>query len=240
MNRFLTIIASLLLLSGVATAQKKWDFKLGLGGALNCGNVSNMSLTNNGGVERNDSTLAFDAHYNILYSREKEIETNREFGAGLKFDVFQYDRFSPFFAAEYLTNHFKGYDSKLSLLVGAKYRIYTLPSVCDYSISAAYVCDFVDYYQATTLDTRVDRLSLRAKIKQKIGPAVSIKHTTFYQPSFKDFSGDYIITSVTTLSTQISRVVSFDVSFDYEYRSLVPEGTNREDIRTTVGLTMKF
>ncbi len=230
----------LVLAVGQVSAQKKWNYNFGLGGSLKSGNVNMITLTNTGGVERNDSTLAFSADYGIVYGEKDHEEYDKGLTANVKFDLWQYSRWSPFFSASYINNKYKGYNYKTSLLLGAKYRIYTSPK-CDYSISAAYVYDFVEYTKANdALKPQVSRISLRVKIKQKIGDGVSLKHTTFYQPSLMDFGGDFIVTSVTSLETKLSSNLFFDVNFNYEYRSLVPEGIKPQDITTGVSLKLKF
>lgn len=234
------LIITLLAIACTAGAQNKWKYQLGAGFNLNEGNVNNMSLNTSGSADRNDSVLAFSANYKYIYTQQDSVVTNKGFNAGIKFDLWQYDRWSPFFASEYVNNKFKGYDYKLSLLAGAKYRIYTLPGICDYSVSGAVVYDFVRYADATDLRPQVLRASFRAKIKQKIGDVTSINHSTFYQPSFYDFDGDWILTSTTKIENKLSKNFFLDLIFGYEYRSLVPEGRSNHDLETSVSLRVVF
>ncbi len=112
--------------------QKKWDFDFGLGTSLHTGNVNTFNLNNNASVNRNDSLIALDFHYKVLYSSlidrndvgQQWKETNFEINGGIKLDYKQYGIFSPFLAFEMLTNKYKGYNFKMSGLVGLKYRIY--------------------------------------------------------------------------------------------------------------------
>ena len=48
--------------------QNKWSFDFGLGTALHSGNVNSFNLNNNASINRNDSLIALDFHYKILYS----------------------------------------------------------------------------------------------------------------------------------------------------------------------------
>lgn len=224
------------------SAQSKWTYKLGFGGEYKNGNVNTTIFNTNGGIERNDSTLAFDANYNYVYGMKDKVEYENNFTGNVKFDLWQYSRWSPFLSATINLNPFNKYDYKLSFLLGAKYRIFWNEK-CDYSISAAYVYDYTQYCSEVNTDIlspQVNRISLRLKIKQKIGDNVSLKHTTFYQPSVTNFSGDYIINSVTSLSTQISKHASIALNFSYEYHSLVPEGVKNQDIITSATLNLKF
>ena len=239
MRKVLTII---MMVATVATmsAQSKWSYKLGFGGELKSGNVNTTIFNTNGGVERNDSTLAFDANYNYVYGMKDKVEYENNFTGNVKFDLWQYSRWSPFLSATINLNPYNKYNYKLSFLAGAKYRIFWNER-CDYSISAAYVLDKVDYFdEVVGMNDVVSRISLRLKIKQKIGENLNLKHTTFYQPSVPDFSGDWIVSSVTSLSTQISKHASIGLNFSYEYHSLVPEGVKNQDIITSATLNLKF
>ena len=158
--------------------------------------------------------------------------------------MWQYDRWSPFVSFTYYNNKFKGFDYRLSALLGVKYRIYW-DKRCDYSISAAYVQDYTEYGDpSVTLKAMVSRLSLRFKMRHKIADNVSIKHTTFWQPSLMEpmtsITEDYVVTSITSLDTKITDHITFGVNFNYEYHSLVPDGVNKQDIITSASLKIDF
>lgn len=240
-----TAIFLVVLISTVSTlsAQSKWKYEFGFGGTFNSGNVNNVSLKSTANIDRNDSVLAFNANARYLYSAEQKVTTNEGIGGGIKFDINQYDKWSPFFAAEFITNHFKGYDFKISFLGGVKYRIYTVPDLCDYSISGALVGDYVNYHitdpVADTLDGMLMRISLRGKIKQRIGANTRLNHSTFWQPAVKDF-GDYLVTSITKIENKLNEHFFFDVIFEYEYRSFVPEGRKKHDYMAEIAFRIKF
>lgn len=235
------VLAIIMVMAAITTvsAQSKWTYKAGFGGELKSGNVNTTIFNTNGGVERNDSILSFDAGVSYVYGLKDKVEYENNFTGNVKFDLWQYDRWSPFVNFTYNYNEYKGYYSRYTGLAGAKYRIFW-NSRCDYSISGAYVFEYTDYISATDLRAQVSRLSLRFKVKEKIADAVSLKHTTFYMPSFYDFAGDWAVTSTTSLSTQLSKHLSLDLNFTYEYHSLVPEGVEKQDIVTSATLNMKF
>ncbi len=239
-----TIILLAIATTLTVSAQNKWKYHFGFGGELKDGNVNTVTIRNDGAVERNDSLVALDAGYAIVYGEKDHEVYDKSLAAHLKFDLWQYDRWSPFISTSYLNNKFKGFEYRFSALLGVKYRIYTNPR-CDYSISAANVQDFTDYGdRSTSLEQMVSRLSLRFKMRHRIADNVMLKHTTFWQPSLmkpmSSIADDYVISSITTLSTKITRHLSFDVSFDYEYRSLVPDGVKKQDINTSLSLRVDF
>lgn len=228
-----------------AECQNKWHYSLAFGGELKSGNVNTATFRNGGSITRNDSTLALDAGYAIVYSEKDKVVFDKSLTAHLKFDVWQYDRWSPFMSTTYFNNKFKGFEYRLSCLLGAKYRIFC-NSKCDYSISLAYVQDYTDYgaNKTETLKALVSRMSLRFKIKQKIADNVYLKHMTFWQPSLMhpmtSMIDDYVILSTTSISTKISKHMTLDLNFIYEYNSLVPNGIENTDIITSVTFNLKF
>ncbi|MCR5014733.1 MAG: DUF481 domain-containing protein [Bacteroidales bacterium] len=249
MNRIRLFLLVMLSFSSLyLCAQVKWHYNVGLGASLNTGNVNNCNLSHDASVNRNDSIVSFDFHYNLLYSSlinknstgNQWEETNFEINGGAKLDLYQYSTYSPFFAFEMLTNKYKGYDIKMSSLIGMKYKIYTKPSVCDYSVSAALVYDWTDFTDDTQLPTNNYRISIRPKFKQKLANNLTLEHRTFYQPSVLDFN-DFIINTQTKLLTQITKVFHLDLSFTYEYRSRVPsENYKRHDARTEIAIRFKI
>lgn len=226
--------------------QKKWSYDLGLGASLNTGNVNNCNINNYAAVERNDSIIALDFHYKLIYSsiisnaEHTWEETNFEVNGGIKLDYMQYGKFSPFLACEMITNQYKGYDFKVSGLVGIKYRIYTKPSFCDYSISAAFVYDWTDFTDNTVLPNNNYRISIRPKFTQKLADNLTLYHCTFYQPSVLNWN-DFHINSTTKLQTQLTRILFLDLAFTYEYRSRVPsENYKKHDALSEISLRLKF
>lgn len=248
MNKPRIFLFVLLLFSTAgAFSQGKWNYDLGLGASLNTGNVNSCNITNEASVARNDSLIALDFHYKLLYSSlinknaaEHQWEkTNFEINGGVKMDLYQYDRFSPFLACEMLTNKFKGYDLKVSGLAGVKFKLFTKPSYYDYSISAAFVYDWTDFTDETHLLTNNYRISIRPKFTQRLAENLTLYHCTYYQPSVLDL-GDYIVNSVTKLQTKITRKLFLDISFTYEYRSRIPsENYRKNDILSEVSIRFK-
>ena len=229
-------------------SQQKWSFDFGLGTSLNTGNVNTCNINNYASINRNDSLIALDFHYKLIYSslndkndiEQQWKETNFEINGGLKLDYLQYGKYSPFLACEMLTNKYKGYDLKVSGLVGFKYRIYVKPSFCDYSISLAFVYDWTDFTDATTLPNNNYRISIRPKIKQKLTENLTLLNLTFYQPSILDF-GDCIIHSTTKLQTKLTKKLFLDLTFTYEYRSRIPSDKyKKHDFLSEVSFRLKI
>lgn len=250
------VLAILLLVAcvGSVSAQKKWAWNFGANGTLNSGNVNNITFSHNGGVDRNDSILAFSANYKFVYGKQDSVTNNLGINGGVQFDVWQYDRWSPFVSDMAERNTYKGLDFKNAFLFGVKYRILTKPGVYDYSISGALVGDYTNYHfgdatksdEGLTSDGKADtlsgwkaRVSLRLKVKQKISDGVNFKLTVFYQPNVFDFS-DYLWNGVASIDTKLNKNLSLSMGLTYDYKSVVPEGVKNQDIMATVGLKWTF
>ncbi len=218
----LIITVLMAMTAAAATAQNKWNFEFGAGASDNSGNVDNLSLKNNSSLYYEDSTLCFSTSYKFIYQLENGRESNKGINSGLNFDFYKFGNWSTFVAVDLTSNHYKGYDFKSSSLTGAKYYFLSKPDTCEYSLSAAIVYDNVNYTdEATNLNKEIWRLSVRPKIKQRIGQTLMFTLIAFYQPSIKDF-GDYITNTMVHLENKIGKRVYLDLSFNYEYRSEIP------------------
>ena len=228
--------------------QQKWNFDFGLGTSLNTGNVNTCNIDNYASINRNDSLIALDFHYKLIYSslidkndiEQQWKETNFEINGGLKLDYLQYGKYSPFLACEMLTNKYKGYDLKVSGLIGFKYKIYVKPAICDYSISLAFVYDWTDFTDATALPNNNYRISIRPKIKQKLTENLTLLNLTYFQPSILDFN-DYIIHTSTKLQTKLTKKLFLDLTFTYEFRSRIPSDKyKKHDFLSEVSFRLKI
>lgn len=243
MNRLIILALTLLLFLPLHAQQSKWRYQLGFGGTLKNGNVNSITINNDGAISRNDSIISFGANYAIVYGRKDHADYDRGLDCGLKVDLFQNGVVSPFLSANYVNNKFKGYEFKLSFLIGATYAFFKIPDRCKYSISAAFQYDLVEYVNAssnTQLSPQVARLSLRFKFRQKITDMVTINHVTFHQPSVTDFFGDFIFNTKTQIEFSVTKHIFFDFSISYEHRSVVPNNIKHYDAVTTASIKLKY
>lgn len=220
---------------------KRWRFDASLGASYNSGNVEDLNLKNAGTITRNDSILSFHFGYKIVYSASDKTETNLNAKGGTKVDFLQYGQWSPFVAVEFLSNQYKGYNYKVGALSGVKFRIYSRPDTCDYSISCAFMFERVDYTpKENKLDNRAYRLSLRPKIKQKLGNIVSLTGCVFYQPSLESID-DYIIDVLGALDIKVTSHFYVGFNVEHEYRSMVPtEKYEHSDTYSEIVFGLKF
>ncbi len=235
------LIALMIATLPAMSQSKKWNFELGAGASDNSGNVDNFSLKNNAEAYYEDSSMCFATKYKFIYQLENGRESNKGINGSLNYDFYKFGDWSTFVATEFTSNHYKGYDFKTSALAGAKYNLHYKKDTCEYSISAAIVYDNVNYTDEDTyLNNEVWRVSIRPKIKQRLGENLMLTFITFYQPSIKDFD-DYICDASFHLETKMTKRIFLDLNFNYEYRSEIPSDKYRHyDSSTELTLKVKF
>ncbi len=218
--------------------------RITLGSSFYSGNIERFDFRIGGDMSRVDSAYEFNLNLNYLYSETDLRVKNREYNGSVKWDYRPLDRISPFLMVSGYNNTFKGIGLRWSGLIGAKYKIWHTET-SDYSFSAAIQGDLERFATAGweqdvfAIDKKKIRLSIRPKIKQKLGP-VTLDHVTFYQPALDDFS-DYRILSRTALSTKITPNIQFGLSYDYEIQTVTPvPGIKKEDHTVMANITVKF
>ncbi len=243
----LVICYSLLFFTnGYSQEKSKWSGQITLGGSYYKGNVNKIDIRSLCNISHKDSVYELSGGYKAIYGTADKKESNRELSAYLKFDWKPYSVISPFAVFQYYTNIHKGYDYKMSGILGAKYTFYSKPKKCNYSISAAGMYSYEKYtppgdpLEEVKPDHEKFRLSIRPKFKQNLGENITFKHYTFYQPNIEDFN-DYIIVSQTSLTSKLTKVLFLDFSFLYEFVSITPSTEIRkEDLSFVISLVVKI
>lgn len=202
--------------------EKKMSGFLSAGGSLSSGNIDKTDIKATGGVATDDSIVSFELAGKYVFAESDHKTKNNGIESSLKLDFIQYRKWSPLLACEYIHNTYKGYNFRLDAVAGVKYNIYSKPKVNAYSISLAVIYDIVDYTDdKKTLDDQAFRLSLRPKMKQKIGESVYLIEKIFYQPKINDFK-DYLIRNETEIECKIVSALYLSVIYEFDYRSVLP------------------
>ncbi len=242
MKKISLLLVVFLISSTLIFAQ--WSGKFKLGGSYYSGNVNKVDLRSTGSVSHKDSTFEFSTSYKTIYGMNEKIENNREFSSIVKFDWQPYAIVSPFIAFNPYHNIYKGYDLRITGLGGLKFA-WAKPNF-NYSLSIAGMYSIEKYTAPSDPadiqkpDDEIIRLSVRPKIKQKLGKNVVFSHYTFYKPMVTDF-GDYMIESKTSITNKLTSILFLDMSFEYEYVSKTPsEDILNEDMAFVISLIVKI
>ncbi|MBN2136161.1 MAG: DUF481 domain-containing protein [Acidobacteria bacterium] len=108
----------------------------------------------------------------------------------------------------------------------------------DLSISAAMVYEITNREEAEEAE-KLMRLSLRPKFKKELGENLELELEFFWQPSISDFD-DYRMLLNTKLAFKVSKSISFLLSFESEYNSIVPAGVEKQDYRLLNQIKINF
>ena len=220
------ITLSLSLLSLHSQAQLK--SKIALGGMYSKGNVNKQDFRFDADLTKTDSLLEFSGIAKAVYSRTNSALNNREYEGSLRADYLPYQVLSPFMAVTGYNNSFKDLNFRFSSMAGLKWSIFKTTEekdkkkvISSYSISAALQYDIEQYY-SDKAHNELFRLSIRPKIRQKLLENIFLDHLTFIKYKTNDFS-DYQIDSHTGLSTQITKKLLLQISYDFDYSSKPPQ-----------------
>jgi putative salt-induced outer membrane protein YdiY len=228
-----------------AQNKSKWTGQMSLGSSLFKGEVNNFELNTRGSISHADSAFEYSSTYKIIYGETDHKKNNQDYSAAIKFDLLPKSKVSPFVVATARQNRYRGYELQLSFLAGLKYSFIKKPS-SDISLSAAIQYDIEKYPKPIDVNSPILpqkenlRLSIRPKIKQKIGSSVYIENITFIRPSFKDFK-DYRFDSETTISNKLTQKLFLNLNYDYELNNKPPQTQLvKENMSFTVSLAYRF
>jgi len=202
--------------------------KIALGGMFSKGNVNKQDYRGDLDFTKTDSAFEFSSLAKAAYSEENKVMSNREFRGNLRLDYLPFHRFSPFISVDGYNNYFKDISLRLSGIGGIKWSIYKKTDAKDkklvysnYSISAAIQYDVESYYSDKPKN-ELYRLSIRPKIRQKLVDNVFLDHVSFLKYKTSDWS-DYQFESKTDLSTQITKKLQLQISYEYDFSSKPPQ-----------------
>ncbi|HAN79019.1 MAG TPA: hypothetical protein DCQ31_15250 [Bacteroidales bacterium] len=217
--------------------------KASVGGYYYTGNVNKLDIRSDAALAYKSAKFEYSGNYKFIYSEIAGVQNNGEIAGGVKFDYMPQNKFSPFIALNFYNNKYKGYDLRVSSILGAKYVIYETEK-SDYSISAAFQYD-AENYAPDKLGVEIPnknlfRLSIRPKITQQITSSMKLTHISFFRPNLSNFS-DHQIDAVTSLSNQISKKFYIDIAHELQYTSKpVREGLKKTDQAIIVSLVYKL
>ncbi len=232
------IVLIVIILSAFYSAKAQWKAKAELGSSFYSGNVNKFDLRSKGNISHVDSLFELSAFYKTIYAENNHVQNNEEYSGGFKFDYLPQSRFSPFVVLSAYRNDFKNIRQRLSSILGAKY-VYFQSEKSNYSLSVAGQYD-MEHYVAESPDKNKIRLSIRPKIKLKIGQTAYFQNITFFQPNVQNWA-DYIINSSTSLTTKITKAINLKLSYEIEYvNEPTKEGLLKTDQAFLASLVFKI
>ncbi|MDX1478590.1 MAG: DUF481 domain-containing protein [Saprospiraceae bacterium] len=212
----------LLLFCGLQAQDKPWSLSSTNNVYWFEGNTDKFDFYSRTDFSRADSVYELSAFYRFIYGELNGVKNNQGHLGGFTFDYRPETDLSPFAGLTMVHNAFRGFDIKMNVLLGAKYRFYHTATT-DLSLSAAGVYEYVNFASPADptvpekSDDKILRLSLRPKFKWTFDK-FKLTHITFYQPLFQDF-GDYLIDSTTEIAFNVIKHVDLTINYFFAYNS---------------------
>jgi hypothetical protein len=204
------------------------------------GNTDKVFAVSSAEIKRSDGILESIAMATLDYGESDGIKDESDLYSAVTFDLFYDRKLSPFILQ--LTEF--GYSREIGLRSqtggGLKYTFINIPEFKS-SISAAGIYDYTNFREKPgNVDSKTWRLSARLKLHTVLfGGRIEISHTTFYQPSFKDFRNG-IWRSESELSMPLTWFLKITVAYLFKHEDVVPADVKKSDHKLTFGLAVEF
>lgn len=204
------------------------------------GNTNKVGANTSINASAKDSLKEFSFNSRYLINRTNKILDQREITTGIQYDYKPFHSISPFARAEIYSNSFQKIKIRGSGFIGLKYTFLKRPK-SEYSISGAALADIEKYTEEIELPVEDKyRISLRLKLKQTIMENIYLLHETYYIPLIKSFS-DFRMQSNTSINFKINKVISFSVSYNFDYNSKpIDQEVKKTDNKLYANLTLTF
>ncbi len=214
--------------AGEDTESSYWHASVTLGGNIRQGNSDEINYNARTNIKRQTTGSRFLFDYIGNFSTVDSERTVNNHRANSNYDIFKnrYFFWQPVFG-EYFRDRFQNIDSRVLVGTGAGYFIIRT-SKTDWDISggpAAQRTRFETVQPGEETDKTTASLSINSNFDTKINSRVDFIHT--YNIAIVDQdSGGYTHHMVTTLETEITGALDFDVSFVWDHTS---KPTTRDD-----------
>lgn len=229
----------------------EWDVEGEVGASLFFGNTSQTIVNTRFQTERADSVYEVSTGGSFGYGHAENEEgerfvVKRAWNLEASFDWQPYGVVSPFLFGEGSSSYERRIDFRYNLGGGGKYTfIRDDRSRVDLSVALLAEQTFVrdDAAMAEDVDESVlARWSTRFRARREFGPdGVTIGTTNFYRPVFGAY-GNYVLESESSLSYDLSEVVTLKLSFldTYDSRAVTRGADSNNDGRLLFSVLGSF
>jgi hypothetical protein len=206
--------------------QLGWSGAVEANGSLFFGNVRDRLVGARAHAARADSTLEVRADARWTYSdAARDDEGRRVSGrtafASLGTDYRPFGRYSPFWFGAIESSLQQRIDRRLSTGAGGKLTFYR-QKANEASMSLAVLAERTSPRPADdgteVPDVTRRRWSLRGRVRQAVTDAITLSHTTFYQPALTR-ANRFTVSSTSSLAAKMTTKVSFTVTLVDVYDS---------------------
>lgn len=253
--RICLLLAAAVLLPRAGAAQSsassssrddRWNVSAELSYTDQTGNKVLRLLT--GGLKvahRERESFELDGSVQSRYGKSDDRVVARNHYASLALDLQPEEVWSPFLFFNAERDELKRLDLRFSGGAGAKYTFYEQPKQKNEgSVSLAILYSHESFAtvegQPPPRDPRnLARWSLRAVGKQRVNSAVSLQHTSFYQPALEEMA-DYLLRSETGAKVLLTQRLALSVGYQLSRTNRPPEGVGPDDRLFKTGIIIDF
>lgn len=173
------------------------------------------------------------AAFNFSYGKQDGLLRERELLALLT-PTYQQGRVKYYLLADGERSNLRAIANRLVGGLGAGYTLYADTARNELSVSEFFLYEHTEYLNE--LRREVPRSSTRLKARLSKGP-VLLAGQLFYQPSLRDFRGDYRLNIASSLSFTVSRHLALTAALAYSYESIAVENRAPGNTNVSVGFT---
>ena len=216
-----------------ATFLQLWTGKAELSGALTTGNSPTKGLSATLDLKREGLRWRQKVHAQGDYQESNGVATREHFIASYEPNFKLDDRAYLYGQAQFESDHFLGYDDRVSTSAGAGYSAVKTPRLqLDLELGPAY--RYTEYTDRTEQSSMAARGSL--DLKWKLLPSVSLTQTaSAYVQRYNS-----TLASSTALNARLFGPLSAQISYNVQYESQPPPGSVPTDTTSRAGLAYNF
>jgi len=216
------------------TFKPKINYKTGVSGMINSGNIERQLLRLNSSVECLLSPIfKFSSSPMWMYGQQNGNITEREYAFDVHTALFYQKKMYGIGFGEMEISRLRKIQHRYLGGLGAVYKIVDKSAVY-ISLSNAFVYEKTAFYSES--DIKIFRNSSRLQAIYHIGKShiCTIKNSIYYQPSL--LSNNYRWSAELSIDFPISKSLKLNTSLQNIYESLVKEGTKNNNFFFTIGV----
>jgi hypothetical protein len=232
----LLLLTSLLSMAQTQPAKVTWkvQYRLGLNGQYNSGNVDRVLVTNKNTLNLQYGSFKAPIIYNFSYGRFKGKLNEREHFLQLN-PSYEQGRVKYYYTTEAEVSNLRGIRNRVSVGVGVGYAVVAKKQV-DVTISNIIFNENTNYLNQ--LHKHTIRSSTRLRIKTDIGN-IRISSIGYYQPSLENMD-NYRWSNNNSIEVKLFKPLSTAINYDQSYESFVVGNKVKYNNSLTIGFTYRF
>jgi hypothetical protein len=170
---------------------------------------------------------------NFSYGKQDRLLREREL-LGLFTPAYQVGRLKYYALGEAGQSNLRAIARRVVVGGGVGYQFYHDSLQNEVSLSQFFLFEHTRYLEG--LLREVPRSSTRVRLRFSKGPVV-FTTLAYYQPSLRDFNGDYRVNSTSSLNFTVSQHLALTATYAYSYESVAVENRSSLNTNLTVGFT---